>query len=217
MSFKLTHKLPQKVLVAVSGGVDSMSVLHWLSRKPERVVAAVHVHHGTGDFAERAFRQVSEYCEKLDIDLLTRAIKKTTPEKGKSLEEHWRGQRYEELWAVSSLHNDLPIVIAHNADDCLENYITSTMISGHLGTIPYRYGPCIRPFRMWQKRDIERYARENKVPWVHDPTNDDYTKYRRAKIRRLVVPRIRNLNPGIYKVVERAIIAQDERGNGKNT
>jgi tRNA(Ile)-lysidine synthase len=209
MSFKLLHPLPSSVVVAVSGGMDSMSALHFLMQHPERVSHAIHIHHNTGAFADDAQRLVQGYCAKHGINLTIRRVVKEA-EEGASKEEHWRDQRYRFFWDEHALHN-LPIVLAHNMDDCLENYIVSTMIDGHLGTIPYRHDPCIRPFRLWKRRDIREYAQRNHLPWIEDPSNREYTKYRRAKIRMHIIPRIKNLNPGIYKVVEKMIRVQDER------
>ena len=62
---------------------------------------------------------------------------------------------------------------------------------------------------MWKRRDIELYARRYKIKWVEDPTNSDDARFLRAKVRRQVAPRIRNLNPGVYSVLENAINHQD--------
>jgi tRNA(Ile)-lysidine synthase len=213
MNFKLTHPLPSRCLVAVSGGVDSMAALHFLNRNPERVVSAIHINHGTGDFASISEDRVVEFCKELDVPLRIIPISPDPPDKGESKEAYWREQRY--LFfnnEATVVHPEgLPVVVAHNMDDCFEEYIMCTMKRGFSGTIPYQHGASIRPFRLWKRNDIEDYARRHKIHWVEDPTNRDYTKFTRARIRMHIVPRIRNFNPGIYRVVEKVIREQDER------
>lgn len=221
MSFRLTHDLPEKCVIAVSGGVDSMCALHWLSQVKGRVAGVVHVNHNTGDFADESQELVEHAVLNHPEDLQLHVYRiNRDPEEGASLENFWREQRYRWFRAASLEHGNLPVVLAHTLDDCLETYVKSTMIDGHLGTIPYSHGPCIRPFRLWKRRDIEIYAKKNFVKWIEDPTNRDHSRFQRAKIRSLVVPRLRNLNPGIYKLVEKAVYKQDEydhrRHNGEN-
>lgn len=215
MNFKLTHPLPERCIVAVSGGVDSMSVLHFLGRVEGRVAGVIHVNHASGEFAEDAEEMVTRICNENRIDLSVRRVRDHMGE-GESREAFWREQRYRFFWDEYAIHN-LPIILAHNMDDCLEEYIICTMIRGYTGTIPYKHGCCVRPFRLWKRRDIETYAQRHQIPFLHDPSNDDDCRFLRAKIRRRVAPRIKNLNPGIYNIVEKVIREQDERdGNPLN-
>lgn len=209
MNFQLTHPLPERCMVAVSGGVDSMSVLHFLSQIEGRVDSVVHVNHSSGDFAERAEKLVRDYCLRNRIDLRLCKIVDEIPE-GASRENHWREQRFRHFFQESAINGNLPIILAHNLDDCLEELVMNSMVRGFYATIPYQHGPCIRPFRLWRRQDIEGYARKNEIPWIEDPSNDDYTKFTRAKIRSHVVPRIRWLNPGIYRIVEKLVREQDK-------
>lgn len=210
VSFKLTHPLPDKCLVAVSGGVDSMSALHWLNQVPGRVQGVVHVHHNTGYFADQAEKLVLETAHRLKLSIFAFRITRN-PEEGSSLEEYWREQRYRYFKEASAIAKNLPVALGHNFDDCLEEYVMCTMVRGFFGTIPYMHAPCIRPFRLWKRSDIMDYARKNEVSWLEDPSNADYSRFLRAKIRQLVVPRIRFLNPGVYNIVEKSIREQDER------
>lgn len=207
---RLTHPLDRECLVAVSGGLDSMVALHWLSQIKGRARGIVHVNHGTGKFADEAEALVRDKAQEVGLDLFLRRLTRV-PEPGKSLENHWREQRYRFFLETSATQSNLPVVVAHQLDDCLEEYIMCTMIRGYFGTIPYRHGPCVRPFRLWRREDILIYARQNDLLWVEDPSNLDHTKFTRAKIRWRVVPRIRKLNPGVYKIVEKAIREQDSR------
>lgn len=217
MSFRLTHVLPRRCVVAASGGVDSTVALYWLSRVQDRVAKVVHVNHASGAFAESAQAQVEETCALLGLPLEVYHVDNPAPKEGESLENHWREERYRKLEEAHRNNDYLPIVLAHTLDDCLEEYVMSTMVRGFVGTIPYKRGPCIRPFRLWKRADIEDYAKANGLSWLDDPTNVDTARFKRAKIRRLVVPRIKNLNPGVYNIVERVIKEQDERDGNQGS
>jgi tRNA(Ile)-lysidine synthase len=188
-----------------------MSALHFLRRRPERVVRVVHIHHNTGEFADDSEALVQAHCRSEKIELSTHQVA-DKPRPGESRENHWREQRFRFFEEEYAFHG-LPIVLAHNLDDCFEEFISCTMLRGFLGTIPYRHGACIRPFRLWKRSQIEKYARRFKIPYIQDPSNYDYTRFTRAKIRSLVAPRIRNLNPGVYRIVEKVIREQDVRND----
>ena len=202
--FKLTHKLPRKYWVAVSGGIDSMSVLHWL-RKPSRngLLGVVHIDHHTRH-AEDARKFVEDFCREERIECLTFEIEGIPPP-GESKELYWREQRYHIFKNV--LAGDDPVILAHNFDDCLEEYLMNVMVRGFMDTIPYSHARCVRPFRLWKKRDIAEYAFKNNVPFIVDPSNSD-TRYKRNFIRKYIVPRALTLNPGIYNIVQKLIERQ---------
>lgn len=207
MSFKLLKKLPSEAFVAVSGGVDSVSVLHWLTRYSERVKGIVHFNHGTGDFANKSQLLVTQLAEKYKIPFHVRTMSRK-PNKGESLENHWREQRYRWFKELSAINNNIPIILGHNFDDCLEEYIMATMVRGFSGSIPYSHGPCIRPFRLWKRKDIKSYAFRNNLNWVEDPSNQDL-RFKRSYIRKEIIPNILKLNPGVYNIVEKIIREQD--------
>lgn len=198
--FRLTHPLPEKYWVAVSGGVDSMAALHWLS-KPSRadsLLGVVHINHNTGAYSDNAAQYVRNHCELEGLELREKKLTNKPPS-GVSKEEFWRDARYDFFGQTEE-----PIILAHNFDDCLEEYIMCTMVRGFPGTIPYRRGHCVRPFRLWKKKDILSYAQRNNIDWLEDPTNQA-TKFTRNYIRHELVPRILELNPGVYNIVERLV------------
>ena len=206
--FELTHKLPEKCLVAVSGGVDSVAALHWLSRKPGRVQGIVHVNHGT-KFSERSEAAACALGKLYGLPVqVHRFDAQWFGNPGDSLESVWRDMRYESFETVHKL-TGLSIVLAHNFNDCLEEYLICTMVRGYFGTMPYAHGPCIRPFRKWKRSDIVDYAARNSLEWVEDPSNKD-EKFLRTRIRHQVVPLVKNVNPGIWNLVEKAMDTQDQ-------
>jgi len=208
MLFDLTHKLPEKCLVAVSGGADSMVVAHWLRQgNPNRVEGIVNIHHGT-PFSEQAANFVGNYfTENSWGPVFIHHLWPKVPE-GLSKEEYWREKRYK-AFKDQAEWKGLPVVLAHNFDDCVEEYIMCTMVRGREGTIPYKHGNCIRPFRLWKKTSIRAYAKRNKIPYVEDPSNVDVS-FKRNFIRHLIAPKVVELNPGIYKIVRKMIENQDK-------
>ncbi len=203
MLFNLTRKLPKKCWVAVSGGADSMAALHWLcmGRKVEGVV---HIHHNTGDFADKASDLVEDTACDSSLQFRGWKLSGDTPLYG-SLEEYWRNARYS---AFSEI--DAPVVVAHNLDDCVEEYVMNTMVRGRMGTIPYEHGNCIRPFRLWRRDSILDYCARKNIHYIDDPSNKD-TKFKRNLIRHKVMPELLKLNPGLYKVVTKMIIRDSTR------
>jgi tRNA(Ile)-lysidine synthase len=196
---KLQGKLPRKIGVAVSGGVDSMAALDFLKRNHEVVV--LHVNHGTGH-AEEAHAFVVKYCRQNDLEYLTHAVKGTTPP-GRSREDWWREKRYSFLEKVK----DFPVVTCHHLDDCVETWLFSSL-HGNPKIIPYRRNHIVRPFRKTRKRDFELWAHVHNVPYLIDPSNDD-TGFRRNYIRHEMMPHALEVNPGIHKMISKKV-AEDE-------
>jgi tRNA(Ile)-lysidine synthase TilS/MesJ len=135
--FKLTHPLPAKYWVAVSGGVDSMSALHWLT-KPSRggLLGIIHIDHGTEHAKDARWLVEGLLRDKQGINCLTFEIEGKPPQ-GESKEAWWRDRRYD------IFQNQVPgyeeIILAHHFDDCLEEYIMNTMVRGYPDTIGYSH------------------------------------------------------------------------------
>jgi len=200
MFFPLTKPLPEKYYVGCSGGVDSLSALYWLRRNKDKLLGAIYFNHRS-DFGDKSELVVKDFCNKHNIKLIIGRLEGEKP-KDKSKEEWWRDQRYAFFDTVEPL--DVPIILAHHMNDAMEEYLMACIVRGFRGTIPYARGRCIRPFLGWQKQDIYKYARENNLDWIEDPSNTD-TKYKRNMIREKLVPVALELNPGLHKIVKRLI------------
>jgi len=88
---KIQGKLPRKIQVACSGGVDSMVVLDFLKNNHD--VTVVHFHHGTAH-ADDAFGFVNRYCDNHNLRLLNHGIGNDSIPPGRSKEDFWREKRY---------------------------------------------------------------------------------------------------------------------------
>jgi tRNA(Ile)-lysidine synthetase-like protein len=199
----LLGNLPHEVIVACSGGPDSMAALSFLMRT--RKVHVAYYHHGT-EHGEEALCFLRDYCTEHSIEFSWDKLLVPVP-KGDSKEAFWRENRYSFLELVSA-HANCPVVLAHHLDDCVENWIW-TSLHGVPHTIPYRRGSCIRPFLLSRKDAMVSWCERHRVPFLVDPSNSD-PSFCRNRIRTTVVPALLEINPGLHKVVARRVLEENQ-------
>lgn len=187
---KLLFSLPQKLTVALSGGVDSVAVVDFLSRKHD--VSCAFFHH-KAENSDQEFEFVSKFCSERNLKLVVDTISSVRP-RGVSTEEHWRNERYKFLESV-----DTHVVTAHNLDDCIETYLYSSL-HGRPKVIPCKRNNVIRPFLTTPKAEFVSWCNRKGIVWCEDLSNRD-TKYMRNYIRHEIVPRAFQVNPGLDTVV----------------
>jgi tRNA(Ile)-lysidine synthase len=197
--------LPKSITVALSGGVDSVAVTDFLSRKHE--VTCAFFHHGTED-SEKAYKFVSEFCSNRYIPLFTGFITKSKPKK-LSQEEHWRDQRYEFLESLQ-----VPVITAHNLDDCVETYLYGCL-HGQPKVIPSHRNNILRPFLTTPKTEFLNWCFKKELSWCEDSSNTN-TKYMRNYIRHELMPQALHVNPGLSTVVKKIIDGQNKSKFYKN-
>lgn len=190
-------KLPRRFGVAVSGGIDSMAALSFLSANHE--ITAIHIDHGTGNTPE-AETTISSYCAGNGIRFASHAIVGSPPS-GESKEKWWRDRRY----SIFKTY-DIPVVTCHHLDDCVETWIWSSM-HGDSKVIPYRHANVIRPFLLTEKRSFRKWAMDRSVPWVEDASNLDMS-YTRNYIRHHMMPHVLRVNPGIKKTIRKKLLRE---------
>ena len=205
--FSLINK-GDTVTVALSGGADSVALLHalWSLRDKLSInVKAAHLNHGIrGAEADRDEAFVKWLCLKFDIPIVceTVDIPSLAKKKGQSLELCAREVRYEFL----SRNAEGLIATAHTASDNTETLLFNlTRGSGTKGLagIPPKRDNYIRPLIFCSRYDVEKYCIDNSLSYVTDSTNltDDYT---RNKIRHKVVTTLKEINPSLEEAVVRA-------------
>lgn len=216
-------KLPadcESLLCAVSGGADSVCLLHLCLRAALArgfKLCAAHFEHGIrGEEALRDAAFVERLCASLGVKLYTAhgdaplfARKKRV-----GLEEAARELRYDFLEKSARDMGGAYIATAHNADDNAETMLFNlTRGSGGAGLsgIPPRRGEIIRPLLGVTRAEIERYLEENGLEHVEDSTNasDEYT---RNLLRHKVMPVLREINPEFSAAMARtsALARRDE-------
>ncbi|MEG0260662.1 MAG: tRNA lysidine(34) synthetase TilS [Lysinibacillus sp.] len=199
----------ERLLVAVSGGVDSMALLQYLAKSKKRWsidVQAVHVDHmlrGEASAEDREF--VQQYCEAHHIPLHARAIpipKMIAEEKGNS-QLICRRERYRYFREVMQEHGLTKLVTAHHADDQLESVLMAltknATINSMQGIPPMRIfeeRTLIRPFLTVTKSEIREYLQKQGVCYREDLSNekDDYL---RNRFRHHIVPLLKIENPRV--------------------
>ena len=202
------------VLVALSGGVDSvclLDVLLEISLLRGFSVCAAHFNHqlrgGEGD-RDEAF--AAGLCKERGVELLvgTKDVGAFARSAGLGIEEAARELRYGFLLEAAEEFGAVRIATAHTADDLAETIIMNLTrgagTSGFCGIPPVR-GAIIRPMLHIPKNEIMNYAEEREIEFVFDSTNcvEDRT---RNKIRHSVIPVLREINP---RFIESTIKAAD--------
>lgn len=204
------------ILCAVSGGADSMCLLHMIYSRGIKVVAA-HFEHGIrGEESLRDARFVESWCREAGIDCVIGhgSVPSCAAERGLGLEQAARELRYAFLEKTAAEQGCKYIATAHNADDNVETVIFNLARGGGtlgLKGIPRERGYFIRPLLDMSRREIESYLEKNAIPHVEDGSNasDDYS---RNLIRHHVTPVLRRINPELHLAVERTakLLEQDE-------
>ena len=194
-----------KLLVAVSGGIDSIVLLHVLHHLKYSIQVA-HVNfqlRGDESNADESF--VKEVCEKLKIPFhVKRADVKTFAQENKgSIQMLARQIRYD--W-FQELINELQlkyIVVAHHANDqsetVLQHISKGAGIAGLRGMLP-KQNKIVRPFLCIDKNNIEYLAQQLKLNYREDSSNAS-DKYERNQIRHQVVPVLQSINPNLHQSI----------------
>lgn len=213
---ELQLPLDGKILCAVSGGADSMCLLHMIYSRGLEVVAAHYEHGIRGEEALRDAGFVEEWCREKSIECIVGHgdVPSYAAAHGLGTEEAARELRYRFLEETAARLNCKYIATAHNADDNVETVIFNLARGGGslgLKGIPRSRGRFIRPLLDVSRREIEGYLEENSIPHVEDSTNasDDYS---RNLIRHQVSPVLRKINPELHLAVARSskLLGEDE-------
>ncbi len=225
----------EKVIVAVSGGPDSMALLNSLINikncnykentdiKFEIVVA--HVNHNLREEAQEESEYVHNYCRNNNIPFYLKSIDITSIAKKnkKGIEETARNERYKFFDEVLQATNSNKIAIAHNKNDNVEtvlmNMFRGTSINGLKG-IEIKRDKYIRPLMKCSREEIEGYCTDNKLNPRIDKSNFE-NKYTRNKIRNVLIPMIKEeFNPNILEGITRLselVKEQEEYINNQTT
>ena len=203
------HMLPPEggvILCAVSGGRDSVCLLHYLTTiAPRRgfTVAAAHLNHRMRPEAQRDEDFVRGLCREWNVPFYTEAapVYEMAARWGLGVEETGRRLRYDFLLRTADAIGAAYIATAHHAQDQAEtvllNLLRGTGPEG-LGGIPPVRGRIIRPLLQTGRAEIEDYLQKNGLPHVEDSTNED-THYARNRLRRELWPQLETVNPAVRR------------------
>ncbi len=202
------------MLVGLSGGIESVVLLHVLARGlrwPSSRLSAVHVNHQLSPNASGWATFCMHLCDRLAVPLHVAVVE---VKRGNSTEAAARAARYR---AYSAVPADF-LVLAHNRDDQAETLLLQllrgagplglaamTSLRPAAGVMP----SVLRPLLDVPRAEIERYARRFRLRWVNDESNDDRT-YLRNFLRHDVLPLLNTRLPGSGAILARAARHQAE-------
>ena len=198
-------KRGEKVIVTCSGGADSIFLLHILNKLGFDCVVAHCNFHLRGEESDRDENFVREFCEKENLILLVEHFdtQKYAAKNKLSIEMAARELRYTWFEKVREEHSAQAIAVAHHSDDSIEtillNMLRGTGLRGICGIRP-RNEFVVRPLLCVNRKEIEDYLSEQGISYITDSTNLE-NEYTRNKIRNIVMPILREINPQIDSVM----------------
>ena len=206
VSLSESHKKIKSMTVALSGGIDSVVLLHLLyelQKKYRFTLNAIHVHHGLSKNADKWVKFCEKLCTQLSVPLDVYYVK-LPQKKSLGIEGEARRLRYEKLLQSKS---DL-VVLAHHADDQAETFLLQLIrgagVKGlssmaHFDDTRKLWRPLLNASRI----NIEKYAKQQKLKWIEDESNLN-TDFDRNFVRSKVLPILKNRFNHIIKVISRS-------------
>ncbi|MEH7343467.1 tRNA lysidine(34) synthetase TilS [Bacillus sp. JJ1532] len=205
----------KKLLIGVSGGPDSLALLHYLWSKKDQFnlqIIAAHVDHmfrGDESFAEAKF--VQQFCEArmIPFEMEQVNVPQYIQETGKSSQIAARECRYRFFEKVMSKHKTDYLVLGHHGDDQVET-ILMRLTRGSSGEAragiaffrPFGNGQILRPFLCLNRWQIEMYCLEHDLDPRRDPSNEKGI-YSRNRFRKEIMPFLRKENPQVHEHFQR--------------
>ena len=204
----------KKLIIATSGGLDSMVLLH-LFQELKQEIAIAHCNfqlRGLESFEDQNF--VQNYAAANDIPIFVTQFDTENFAKDYKLSTQVaaRNLRYDWFYELLESKNYDYILTAHHADDNLETFIINlsrgTGLDGLVG-IPSQNDKIIRPLLTFSRQEIENFAKENNIKWREDSSNAS-DKYLRNKIRHTIIPRLKELNENFLESFQKTQIYLQE-------
>lgn len=212
----------ETILAAVSGGADSVAMLHLINSIKVNLslnIKVIHFNHHlrdkNSDLDAQFVKEISDNLE-LDSKVIDLDVINYSKVQKKGIEESARYLRYSHLKEEMKNQNADKIAVAHNQDDKIEtillNIMRGTGLTG-LSPLNYNNNNIIRPMLDTSKSDILRYLSENNIPFRLDESNIE-NHYSRNKVRNQLLPYIKeNFNSNIISAIENLSSIAQETNN----
>jgi tRNA(Ile)-lysidine synthase len=204
-----------RVLAAVSGGPDSMALLHALWELRQRLGITLEVatiDHGLRPEARREAELVRERAAALELPF--HLVRVDVTRRGASLQDAARTARLHALEELAGRRGARRVALGHQADDQAETVLFRIVRGSglpRLAGIPYRRPPFIRPLLDVWRAEVLRYLRRRSIPFAQDPSNADL-RFARARIRHNILPVLAAENPRVAEAL--VALAADVRAGG---
>ena len=209
-----------KIVIGVSGGPDSICLLHLLNNLTNTLkitIYVAHINHSIREVADMETKYVQDFCKKIGVECFVKKedILSLAKKQKKGTEEVGRQVRYSFFDEILEKTNSNKIATAHNSNDRAETVILNILrgsgISGLKGIEAIRDQKYIRPLINTDRESIEKYCEENNLEPKIDETNKENI-YTRNKVRNVVIPYIKKeFNQNIIKTINRlSIVATEE-------
>ena len=200
-----------KIVVGVSGGPDSITLLECLNKYKEKLeieIIVAHINHLIRKDSTEDEQYVENICKKMNIKCYIKRENVLNIAKNEKIgtEEAGRKVRYEFFDEILKKEKANKIAIAHNMNDNAEtillNLLRGTGLNGLEGIQPMEYNKYIRPLINISRKEIEEYVEKNELKPKIDYTNKENI-YKRNKIRNELLPYLKKINPNIVESLSR--------------
>lgn len=194
-----------RVVVALSGGADSVALLNALVCLGYDCRAAHCNYHLRGEESNRDMRHAEAVCQRLGVPVAVRDfdVAARRMDTGESVEMACRALRYEWFGSIVADTEAEAVAVAHHCEDNVEtfflNLMRTTGITGLTG-MDYRRGKVVRPMLDVTRADVEAYLGDAGLAYVVDSTNAE-NEYRRNRLRNIVLPALEANFPGAERAV----------------
>jgi tRNA(Ile)-lysidine synthase len=187
-----------KLILCVSGGSDSIALLHLchqLSRLFRWQLHILHFHHGLREESDEEARFVRDLSQRLNLEFHLRTTRDFQSETSGLQEKARNWRRAEALKLREEIRAD-SILTAHHAEDQLETWLLKWLRGAHLSGLQGMSRsdpPFIRPLLDFRKNMLSDFLKENGFEWREDASNQD-SKYMRNRVRNELLPLLRTLS-----------------------
>jgi tRNA(Ile)-lysidine synthase len=190
-----------KILLAVSGGSDSMAMLHVMSMLAPKLGLKLFAHgvdHGLRPEAKLELDGVAKFAAKLAVPFSSSRIEVSL---GSNLQARARAQRYEALRLAARDLGAETVATAHHADDRAETVLMRLLRGAGprgLGVLPARSADLLRPLIRARKSDVLSHLQRHEIHYFEDPSNAN-RRYLRSRVRHQLLPALHLESPGIVE------------------
>lgn len=192
------HHWEATIIVAVSGGVDSVVLLHTLRQQlPDAKLVVAHVNYHLREESDADEKFVRHLADKYHA-VFEQTAWLNVPDT--AVEKQARDFRYQFFEQLASKYHTATVVVAHHADDQAETVLLKLIRGGQLMQLAgmrQQNRRIVRPFLLITKQELVSYAQNHNLNWHEDKTNHDAMYTPRNFLRQIIIPKLKKINPRV--------------------